>query len=57
MTYELNVGHYLKRLIAINIQFGDPAFHILRCAEDVLGSASVSRHETPVAAGSRANVA
>jgi alkylation response protein AidB-like acyl-CoA dehydrogenase len=39
MTDELNVGHYLKRLIAINVQYGDPTFHILRCAEDVFGSA------------------
>src|SRR5271168_5329355 len=40
MSNELKVGHYLKRLVAINIQYGDPAFHILRCAEDVFGSAS-----------------
>jgi hypothetical protein len=39
MTDELNVGHYLKTLLAINIQYGDPTFHVLRCAEDVFGSA------------------
>jgi alkylation response protein AidB-like acyl-CoA dehydrogenase len=38
MSDELNVGHYLKRLIAINIQYGDPAFHVRRCAEDILAS-------------------
>jgi alkylation response protein AidB-like acyl-CoA dehydrogenase len=38
MTDELNVGHYLKRLIAINIQYGDPTFHVC-AAEDVFGSA------------------
>jgi len=32
MTDELNVGHYFKRLSSINIQFGDPAFHVLRYA-------------------------
>ncbi|HEV2160490.1 acyl-CoA dehydrogenase family protein [Bradyrhizobium sp.] len=30
MTDELNVGHYFKRISSINIQFGDPAFHLLR---------------------------
>jgi alkylation response protein AidB-like acyl-CoA dehydrogenase len=30
MTDELNVGHYFKRLSSINIQFGDPAYHLLR---------------------------
>lgn len=30
MTDELNVGHYFKRLSSINIQFGDPAHHLLR---------------------------
>lgn len=33
MTDELNVGHYFKRISAINIQFGDPAFHVLRYAQ------------------------
>ncbi|MGY8681993.1 acyl-CoA dehydrogenase family protein [Bradyrhizobium sp. UFLA05-153] len=30
MTDELNVGHYFKRISSINIQFGDPAYHLLR---------------------------
>jgi alkylation response protein AidB-like acyl-CoA dehydrogenase len=25
---ELNVGHYFKRLLAIDIQFGDAAYHL-----------------------------
>jgi len=33
MTDELNVGHYFKRISSINIQFGDPAFHVLRFAQ------------------------
>jgi alkylation response protein AidB-like acyl-CoA dehydrogenase len=33
MSDELIVGHYLKRLTAINIQFGDPAYHYARFAE------------------------
>lgn len=33
MTDELNVGHYFKRISSINIQFGDPAFHVLRYAK------------------------
>ena len=33
MSDELNVGHYFKRISAINIQFGDPAFHVLRFAQ------------------------
>jgi alkylation response protein AidB-like acyl-CoA dehydrogenase len=33
MTDELNVGHYFKRISSINIQFGDPAFHMLRYAQ------------------------
>ena len=32
MSDELNVGHYLKRILAINIQFGDPAYHLMRFA-------------------------
>lgn len=32
MTEELNVGHYFKRLSSFNIQFGDPAYHVLRYA-------------------------
>jgi alkylation response protein AidB-like acyl-CoA dehydrogenase len=48
MSDELNVGHYLKRLIAINIQYGDPAFHILRCAEDL--STPLDAHHAVAAA-------
>jgi alkylation response protein AidB-like acyl-CoA dehydrogenase len=33
MSDELNVGHYFKRISSINIQFGDPAYHILRYAQ------------------------
>lgn len=32
MTDELNVGHYFKRIASINIQFGDPAYHLMRYA-------------------------
>jgi alkylation response protein AidB-like acyl-CoA dehydrogenase len=33
MTDELNVDHYFKRISSINIQFGDPAYHVLRYAQ------------------------
>jgi alkylation response protein AidB-like acyl-CoA dehydrogenase len=33
MSDELNVGHYFKRISSINIQFGDPAYHVLRFAQ------------------------
>ncbi len=33
MSDELNVGHYFKRISSFNIQFGDPAYHILRYAQ------------------------
>jgi alkylation response protein AidB-like acyl-CoA dehydrogenase len=33
MSDELNVGHYFKRISSINIQFGDPAYHVLRYAQ------------------------
>jgi alkylation response protein AidB-like acyl-CoA dehydrogenase len=33
MTDELNVGHFFKRIASINIQFGDPAYHVLRYAQ------------------------
>ena len=33
MTDELNVGRYFKRISSINIQFGDPAYHVLRYAQ------------------------
>ncbi len=32
MSDEFNVGHYFKRIAAINIQFGDPTYHLLRYA-------------------------
>ncbi|MDB5657002.1 MAG: pimeloyl-CoA dehydrogenase small subunit [Tardiphaga sp.] len=32
MSDELDVGHYFKRIGAIDIQFGDPAFHLMRFA-------------------------
>lgn len=32
MTDELDVGHFFKRIAASNIQFGDPASHLLRYA-------------------------
>ena len=57
MSNELKVGHYLKRLVAINIQYGDPAFHILRCAQDVFGSASLIQEATATAADLSANAA
>jgi alkylation response protein AidB-like acyl-CoA dehydrogenase len=33
MSDELNVGHYFKRIASINIQFGDPAYHLTRYAQ------------------------
>ena len=33
MSDELNVGHYFKRISSINIQFGDPAYHLMRYAQ------------------------
>ena len=39
MTDELNVGHYLKRLLALNILFGDAGFQLARFAEGVLPDA------------------
>lgn len=33
MSDELNVGHYFKRISSINVQFGDPAFHLMRYAQ------------------------
>jgi alkylation response protein AidB-like acyl-CoA dehydrogenase len=32
MSDELNVGHYFKRIAAINLQFGDPTYHLMRYA-------------------------
>jgi alkylation response protein AidB-like acyl-CoA dehydrogenase len=57
MTEELKVGHYLKRLVAINIQYGDPAFHTMRCAEDVFKSASPLQQEPATTADRAANAA
>ena len=34
MSDELNVGHYFKRIASINIQFGDPAYHLMRYARE-----------------------
>src|SRR4030081_935080 len=33
MSDELNVGHYFKRIAAINIQFGDPRYHLMRLTQ------------------------
>lgn len=33
MSDELSVGHYFKRISSINIQFGDPAYHLMRYAQ------------------------
>lgn len=33
MSDELNVGHFFKRIAAINVQFGDPTYHLLRFAQ------------------------
>jgi alkylation response protein AidB-like acyl-CoA dehydrogenase len=57
MTEEFKVGHYLKRLVAINIQYGDPAFHTMRCAEDVFKSASPLQQEPATTADRPANAA
>jgi alkylation response protein AidB-like acyl-CoA dehydrogenase len=32
MSDELDVGHYFKRICSIDIQFGDPAYHLMRFA-------------------------
>lgn len=32
MSDELNVGHFFKRIASINIQFGDPTYHLMRYA-------------------------
>jgi len=34
MSAELNVGHYFKRIASINIQFGDPTYHLMRYARE-----------------------
>jgi alkylation response protein AidB-like acyl-CoA dehydrogenase len=33
MSDELNVGHYFKRINSINVQFGDPTYHLVRYAQ------------------------
>jgi alkylation response protein AidB-like acyl-CoA dehydrogenase len=33
MSDELNVGHYFKRIASINVQFGDPSYHLMRYAQ------------------------
>ena len=57
MTEELKVGHYPKRLVAINVQYGDPAFHIMRCAETVFKSPSALQQEPATTADRAANAA
>jgi len=34
MSDELNIGHYFKRIAAINVQFGDPTYHLMRYARE-----------------------
>jgi alkylation response protein AidB-like acyl-CoA dehydrogenase len=33
MSDELNVGHYFKRISSLNVQFGDPTYHLMRYAQ------------------------
>jgi len=33
LSDELNVGHYFKRISSINVQFGDPTYHLMRYAQ------------------------
>jgi alkylation response protein AidB-like acyl-CoA dehydrogenase len=33
MSNELNVGHYFKRITAIETQFGDGGYHLMRYAQ------------------------
>jgi alkylation response protein AidB-like acyl-CoA dehydrogenase len=42
MSDELNVGHYFKRIAAINVQFGDPTYHLMRYAREMGLSHSTS---------------
>ena len=52
MSDELNVGHYFKRIAAINLQFGDPTYHLMRYAQ--LGeSGAASDSEFAVASNQR----
>jgi alkylation response protein AidB-like acyl-CoA dehydrogenase len=46
MSDELNVGHYFKRISAINVQFGDPAYHLMRYAQLSLSSVQRSKSNT-----------
>jgi alkylation response protein AidB-like acyl-CoA dehydrogenase len=49
MSDELIVGHYLKRLTAINIQFGDPTYHYARFARMAATTADKRDSRQPVA--------
>jgi alkylation response protein AidB-like acyl-CoA dehydrogenase len=42
MSDELNIGHYFKRIAAINVQFGDPTYHLMRYARETDFSHSTS---------------
>jgi alkylation response protein AidB-like acyl-CoA dehydrogenase len=42
MSDELNIGHYFKRIAAINVQFGDPTYHLMRYARETGQSHSTS---------------
>jgi len=33
MSDELNVGHYFKRIASINVQYGDPTYHLMQYAQ------------------------
>jgi hypothetical protein len=33
MSDELNVGRYFKRIASINLQVGDPAYHLMQYAQ------------------------
>ena len=33
MSDELNVGHCFKRIASINVQLGDPTYHLMRYAQ------------------------
>lgn len=33
MSDELSVGHDFKRIASINVRFGDPTDHLMRCAQ------------------------
>jgi alkylation response protein AidB-like acyl-CoA dehydrogenase len=46
MSDELNVGHYFKRIAAINLQFGDPTYHLMRYTRET----GLSFPESPAAA-------